>query len=154
MVILNGIANELLSFAAEQQRRFDSATLPSARKENGHFGTPAAIADFMAAMFSEIPPGTIRILDPGAGVGTLSAAVCQRILRQKSPRHIEIELWETNPSLIPLLRNTMDRCRHVLAEADHQLDYTICVADFILANARKTLFTDGTAESFHLAILN
>ena len=154
MVIVKDIANELLSFAAEQQRRFDSATLPSERKEQGHFGTPAAIAQFMAGMFSEIPSGTIRILDPGAGVGTLSAAFCQRILQQEAPRHVEIELWETNPRLVPRLRKTMEHCRSMLAEAGHRLDFTICVADFILANARATLFSDGARATFHFAILN
>ena len=68
--------SELTQFTAEQQRQFEIATLPSERKVQGHFGTPSVIAEFMAGMFSEIPQGTVRILDPGAGVGTLSVAVC------------------------------------------------------------------------------
>ncbi len=48
----------------------------------------------------------------------------------------------------------MDRCRKSLAELGHQLDYTICIDDFILANAQKCLFKDGPIPSFHLAILN
>ena len=144
----------LTQFASDQQRRFDSATSASDRKERGHFGTPPAIAEFMAAMFSDIPKESIRILDPGAGVGTLSAAVCQRVLGLNSPRHLEIELWETDPDLLPHLRKTMDRCRKSLAAAGHQLDYTVCLDDFILANTQKTLFKDGPAASFHLAILN
>jgi len=148
------IIDNLIQFAAEQQRQFDAATLPRRRKEQGHFGTPPAIAGFMAGMFSEIPQGTVRILDPGAGVGTLSAAVCERMLRQKVPRRLEIELWETDPQLVTHLRKTMDRCRQSLLEFGHRLDYTICLADFILGSARKSLFTDGRAPSFHLAILN
>ena len=146
--------DQLTQFASDQQRRFDLATPANARKERGHFGTPPAIAGFMAGMFSDIPKGTVRILDPGAGVGTLSAALCQRVLGLKESRHLEIELWENDPDLLPHLRKTMDRCRKTLAAAGHQLDYTLCLDDFILANTQKSLFKDGPIPSFHLAILN
>src|SRR5207244_7197409 len=82
------MTDSLTRLAAEQQRQFDATTLPRTRKERGHFGTAPAIADFMAGMFSQIPQGPVRILDPGAGVGTLSAAVCQRVLQQRTRRHL------------------------------------------------------------------
>ncbi|MBO0697769.1 MAG: Eco57I restriction-modification methylase domain-containing protein [Zavarzinella sp.] len=144
----------LVQFAADQQRRFDSATAPRERKKEGHFGTPAPIANYMAGMFTDIPRGKVRILDPGAGVGTLSAAVCERVLGVKSSLHLEIELWEANPGLVPFLRRTMDCCRTALTAAGHKLDYTVCLGDFILANTRKTMFEDGPGPSFHLSILN
>jgi adenine-specific DNA-methyltransferase len=150
----DAIIADLPQFAAERQRCFDAATLPRERKEKGHFGTPTAIAEFMAGMFSAIPQGAIRILDPGAGVGTLSASVCQRILRLKAPRRLEIELWENDSELVPHLRKTMDHCRRSLKECGHRLDYTIFIDDFILANTQKTLFRQGPLPSFHLAILN
>jgi adenine-specific DNA-methyltransferase len=74
----------LTKIAAEQQWQFDATTLPRARKQRGHFGTAPAVADFMAGMFTRIPQGHVRILDPGAGVGTLSAALCQRVLQQRT----------------------------------------------------------------------
>lgn len=144
----------LIEFAADQQRRFDSATSPTVRKQQGHFGTPSPIAEFMAGMFTDIPKGRVRILDPGAGVGILSAALCQRVLGLKSPRHLEVELWEANPDLVLYLRKTMDRCRKSLTMSGHKLDYTVCLDDFILANTQKTLFKDGPAPSFHLSITN
>lgn len=144
----------LARFAADQQRRFDSTISPAERKRHGHFGTPAAIADFMAGMFADIPGGKVRLLDPGAGVGILSAAVCQRVLALRSPRHLEVELWEPNPALGPHLRKTMDECRRVLAASGHQMDYTVRSEDFILANTQKSLFEDGPAPSFHLAVIN
>ena len=145
---------DLTRFAAEQQRRFDAGTLPRERKERGHFGTPQVIADYMSQMFSEMPRRTIRILDPGAGVGTLSSAICQRVLRERSPRHLDLELWETDPKLVTHIQKTMDYCRKTLAEFGHHLDYTICIDDFILANSRKSLFEKARSSSFDLAILN
>lgn len=144
----------LIDYAVDQQRRFDSVTSPAERKRHGHFGTPSAIAEFMAGMFTDIPRGRVRVLDPGAGVGILSAAICQRILSLKSPRHVEIELWEANRELVPYLRKTLDQCRKSMAVCGHRLDFILCLDDFVLANARKSLFEDGPAPSFHMSIMN
>lgn len=95
----------LTKIAAEQQWQFDATTLPRARKERGHFGTAPPIADFMASMFPRIPADTVRILDPGAGVGTLSAALCQRISQQRGARSLYFDLWENDRELEPRLRS-------------------------------------------------
>ena len=50
-------------------RRLD----PARRAAMGQFFTPAPIARFMADL-SEANTGKVRLLDPGAGVGSLSAA--------------------------------------------------------------------------------
>ncbi|HTN75887.1 MAG TPA: Eco57I restriction-modification methylase domain-containing protein [Pirellulaceae bacterium] len=148
------MAVELTEFAAEQQRQFDTATSPEDRKEHGHFGTPPAIADFMAGMFSEFPPGWVRVLDPGAGVGTLSAAICRRALRQAVPGKFYFELWENDARLIPLLEATMSRCRDALRSAGHVMEFSIRVDDFILENTQSTLFKSGPEATFQLAVLN
>ncbi|MEX0939301.1 MAG: Eco57I restriction-modification methylase domain-containing protein [Pirellulales bacterium] len=145
---------ELVQFAAEQQQRHDASTSASERRERGHFGTPAAIAQFMAEMFSAIPEGTVRILDPGAGVGTLSAAICQRLLAERSRRYVLFELWENDPSLIATLEATMNQCQKALRAAGHELRFNIRVDDFILANTQRNLFENGPQASFDLAILN
>jgi adenine-specific DNA-methyltransferase len=148
------MTSTLMIFAATQQQRFDTATPSEARKERGHYGTPSAVADFMAGMFSDFPNGTLRILDPGAGVGTLSAAVCQRVLAQGSPRKLFFELWENDPNLIPLLEGTMAHCQRVLQDAGHEMDFVVRVEDFITSNGNASLFSTGPEESFDLAILN
>jgi len=60
--------------------RFDACQgLGSRRRfQMGQFFTPPTVARFMASLFRE-PVGEIRLLDAGAGVGTLTAAfVCGR----------------------------------------------------------------------------
>lgn len=148
------MVHDLTRFAAEQQRRFDASTPPRMRRERGHFGTAPAIADFMAGMFSEIPPGPVRVLDPGAGVGTLSAAFCQRVLRQHNQRHLIFDLFENDPKLIPLLEKTMTFCKDALRHAGHQLHFVIRVEDFILTHAEPSMFEASRDASFHYAILN
>ncbi len=140
--------------AAAQQRQFDASTLPRARRERGHFGTAPSVADFMAGMFAEIPTGPVRILDPGSGVGTLSAAICQRVLRQPNGRHLIFDLFENDPNLIPLLEKTMTCCRKALRDVGHEMDFTIHLEDFVLGSRREPLFEAASAASFDLAILN
>ena len=144
----------LLEFAASQQRRHDGKSCPIDRKEKGHFGTPSEIAAFMAGMFPKLPAETIRILDPGAGVGTLSAALCDRIARLKQPRKVTVEAWESDPALLPYLTKTMRECGDVLESNGHSFWFTIQSGDFILENAERPLFAKSRPPQFDLAITN
>src|SRR5258708_3981734 len=115
----------LLEFAATQQRRHDAKSCPIDRKEKGHFGTPAEISEFMAGLLPRLPAETIRVLDPGAGVGTLSAALCARIALLKHPRRVSVEAWESDPGLLPYLAKTMSECGDVLESQGHSFWFTI-----------------------------
>lgn len=148
------MTGSLTQIAAGHQRRFDAATSARARREQGHFGTSPAIAEFMAGMFPAIPQGTVRVLDPGAGVGTLSAALCDRILRQQAPRRLVLELWENDPKLTDLLRETMTGCQSALAAAGHSMEFAIRTEDFVLEHAQPALFRDAGGPRFDWAVMN
>jgi adenine-specific DNA-methyltransferase len=148
------LIEDLARFAAEEQSRFDACTSAKVRKERGHFGTPAAIADFMSGMFANIPQGAVRVLDPGAGVGILSASICQRILDAGEHRELEFELWENDRTLERHLCRVMDHCQKALRRAGHVMSYAIRFEDFVLAKSRRTFFDEGPTTSFNLAILN
>ncbi len=148
----------LLDFADEIQRRHEARTSADDRRERGQFFTPPSIAAFMAGLV-RIPPRRFRVLDPGAGTGVLSAAICDRILNLRSSRRIEFVLFETDPVVLPLLDENMRRCRTLLRTAGHEMAYKIEEADFVLSNhprfGQDTLFGDETqADSFDAAIMN
>ena len=112
----------------------------------------------MAGLFAKIPTEYF-LLDPGAGIGTLTAAFCERILKLRSPRRIVAYLFENDPGLIPLLRRNLEDSRRVLADAGHLFDYVIRREDFILAAAGglagKGLFDDAAfAVQFDGVIMN
>ncbi len=144
----------LVSFASEQQRRYHENTTADLRKASGHFGTPPEISAFMAGLFSTMPSGRIRILDPGAGVGILAAAICDRIATLREPREIAIEAWEIGAPLCVFLHDTLNRCRAVLGRAGHRVEYSVRHDDFILANAKGSLLESPSDGNFNLAILN
>ncbi|MEZ4620521.1 MAG: hypothetical protein R2867_34125 [Caldilineaceae bacterium] len=52
---------------------------PKTQTELGQFMTPASVAEFMASLFC-VPGPQITLLDPGAGVGSLTAAFVARQL--------------------------------------------------------------------------
>ncbi len=148
----------LLDYSAALQRRHDAATSAEMRKERGQVFTPPSVCSFMAGRFTRIHE-RFRLLDAGAGVGSLAVAVCERVLTLPSPCQIEITLYENDVTLLPLLEENMRHCRDVLKAAGHELRYTVHGQDFILITrgrqAQRRLFDeDDAAEPFDAAILN
>lgn len=98
----------------------------------GQFFTPAVAASLIASMPSLPEGGFLRILDPGAGSGVLSAALIARILDERPEVSIELLAIERDPAVIPHLMTTLNTCEQVgagrvktsVAEADFILDST------------------------------
>jgi adenine-specific DNA-methyltransferase len=104
----------------------------------------------------EFPQRSVRILDPGAGSGILSAAVCERVLQLRTKRHIHLELYETDASLLPSLIKCLNECRRVLRSAGHDLVYSLNAEDFIFAaSAQPSLFAHArNRDGFDAVIMN
>jgi adenine-specific DNA-methyltransferase len=129
----------LLTHALDVQTKYERQTSPDGRKKRGQFFTPPEVCAFMASLFSPKPPATFRLLDPGAGVGSLTAAICDRFLNLRSSRHLEIHLFENDSEVLPFLRKTIDHCAEMLNEHGHSTTYEIHAKDFIL-DAAATIF--------------
>lgn len=150
--------HELLRFSLRLQEHYEAMKSLHDRKRRGQFFTPAGVANFMVGLCSPFAK-RFGVLDPGAGTGTLSAAVCERILRLRSPRDVHFQLFENDPALVSLLEENMQHCRSALRQAGHTVGYTIHPEDFILSNShvfgQGTLFARSTqANGFDLAIMN
>lgn len=66
----------------------------SRREELGQFLTAMPVADFMVSMFGPLPR-TVRLLDAGAGAGSLTAAFVSRLcMGNEGVRAIEATLYE------------------------------------------------------------
>ena len=124
----------MLNFALELQHRFENSVSGEHRKERGQVFTPPEVARFMANLFGAIPREYV-LLDPGAGIGTLTAAFCERIGKLRSPRTVTAHVFENDAQLIPLLKQNLDNCKRVLSEAGHAFNYVLHAEDFILATS-------------------
>ena len=119
---------------------------PAYRKEHGQYFTPRSIAEFMAQMVDEGPTGTeLRILDPGAGIGMLAAAICDWAALRKFKKPFSFDLYENSDQIIPLLELNMQTCKKAMLNEGLNMFYTIFTENFILANAARFNEETGSA---------
>ncbi len=110
----------------------------------------------MARMFAE-RPSILRILDAGAGIGSLSAAlVLEACQWNPKPSAITITAYEIDPTLTEYLHVTLGYCKEVCHQEEIRFEYEVIQDDFIRAAVDilngSTLFS--LPKSFNAAILN
>ena len=125
------------------------------RSELGQFLTPAPVARFMAGQFSSLS-GHISLLDPGAGVGSLTAAFVERLLT--NPNEVKscfITAYEVESAFLSSLRQCLIECCAALKSQGIQAHYCLREESFIEAfpEINLPLFTTSSINFTH-AILN
>lgn len=138
--------------AVEQKRAQLSKTTEAKKKSQlGQFLTPERTAAFMAGLFQD-GTGYCRLLDAGAGIGSLSAAFLDRWRTGGFHfQRVELDAFEFDHALIPHLSHTLekyDRGDHFAANVHEE--------DFIHSAVRALsgdLFSQPF-ESYTHAILN
>jgi adenine-specific DNA-methyltransferase len=152
-----GPADSPADLAWRLSLRFAEEQTPEQRKAFGQFFTPVEVARFMAQLATS--PAPRCILDPGAGTGLLSCALCEFIPAGSEPIHITA--FETDPRLADLCEEALLHASDWL-RSDRGVDMTFTVArgDFVLENAarlRPILFSEeprGEEVWYDAAILN
>lgn len=113
-------------------RRKATAQLdPTRRAKLGQFMTPTPVADFMASLFTHWPE-QIRLLDPGAGIGSLTEAFARRFFT-KTPAGslLDITAYEIEPILLPYLNEHLSEVAVRGNEAGRNVNVAIHERDFI-----------------------
>lgn len=117
------------------------------KSELGQFMTPLTIARFMASLFSASTLQTARLLDPGAGIGSLSGAFLERLATGGFVFHrVQVMAYEIDANLRNHLSRTLAKYQSEL-----NIDASVLSGDFI-AEAAKLIFKGGPL--FTHAILN
>lgn len=123
----------------------------------GQFLTPAPIAGFMASMLS-VRRRSIRLLDAGAGIGSLTAAFVDRVCQSEvRPERLEVVAYEVDPMLAEHLRGTAESCAAACRATGIDFDATVLEEDFVQAGAELlngSLFGPSKGSGFDCAILN
>lgn len=126
------------------------------RAEMGQFGTPTSVAKLMASMF-EMPFPEIRLLDAGAGVGSLTAAFVEEACRREvAPKSISVTAFELDPILAGALRENLERCARHCGDQGIRFSSQVVEQDFIeyVAEAATNLFGTKSLGRFNCAIQN
>ena len=99
---------------AEERRRTSLATLDQdGQSAMGQFFTPGLAAQIIAAAPRIPKDGRLRVLDPGAGSGILTAAVVDRLHRESPGVAIDVTAVELDESLHATLSETLADCERV-----------------------------------------
>ena len=109
------------------------------RSEFGQFLTPAKVSRFMADQFHNLS-GHISLLDPGAGVGTLTAAFVEKLLL--NPNKIEscfLTAYEIEPTFISSLEKCLVECCQSLQNYGIKADYFLHHTNFIHSQSENNL---------------
>lgn len=118
---------------------------PKRRAALGQFMTPSAIADFMASMFKKWPH-RVGLLDPGAGVGSLTQAFARKFSERVGSDHgLSVRAYEVEPLLVGYLSEQFEALKEAGAHTE------VIERDFIREGAFALSF--GGAVYSH-AILN
>ena len=122
-----------LTADVDRRRLEASRLLPLPDKAQlGQFMTPATITEFMTSLFSPLNGSEIRLLDPGAGVGSLTVAFVQRTCHEPAPpKRLSVTAYEVDPNLAASLRTTLEECTHLASAHGIDLTYELLPFDFI-----------------------
>lgn len=135
----------MLEYIIRHTKAYLEERSKSDRKLIGQFFTPLATAKYMAQLFSVPPKKVIRILDPGAGSGILSAALIERIWKGKCIEKIELVCYENNSSIIPLLEANLSYIKEV---SKITLEYKIITDNYITSQCEDFNEMPGAEQRF------
>jgi adenine-specific DNA-methyltransferase len=129
----------------------------SDRANLGQFFTATPVARLMAK-WSQPGAGAIRVLDPGAGVGSLTAAWIEEVLgRDSRPPSIFLTAVELDERLLPELRQTLDACGAACRAANISFRSEVIAGDFVptaIEMLGDGLLIDSTRSRFDCVVMN
>ncbi len=119
----------------------------------GQFFTPAPAARIIAGMLGTPERESIRVLDPGAGVGILcAAAVVHLVMRQRRLKSIELVAYELDTRLDNDLRKTLNACELWARATGIDLSWELRASDYVADVG--LLFGESPGEQFDVVIMN
>jgi adenine-specific DNA-methyltransferase len=114
-------------FRVDASRKLD----PLKRSHLGQYMTPPPTARLMASMFVA-GQEELRLLDPGAGVGSLTAAfVSEMGARKARPKSIHVTAYEIDSLLCEYLANSLQQCKQTCDVAGIEFSADVINADYI-----------------------
>ncbi|NRR26394.1 Eco57I restriction-modification methylase domain-containing protein [Bacillus velezensis] len=102
------------------------------------FFTPMSVAYYMSSMFRDSKKNEIKILDPGAGIGNLTAAFIFNVLKWRNrPNKIHVTLYEIDNTLIPELKKNLELTKDECDKINIKLEIEIINKDFLICTINQ-----------------
>lgn len=143
----------MLSLAVRNTKKLVREQVRERNVRLGRFFTKKETAALMASMVTPVGREHVRVLDPGAGTGILSAALCEKLAQGGEVQTITLVCYETEPLYLPMLQNNLERirrkCRH---DYKVKILYTVREENYVLAPRVVDLLQEP--ETFDYIIMN
>jgi adenine-specific DNA-methyltransferase len=154
-VMSHVLAADVQALLTETERRRIAVSReldPEKRTQLGQFFTPASVADALAEL-AHFGTGHLRVLDPGAGIGSLTASLVGRLLIE-TDISVHVTAYEVDPVLQAPLRETLSTWTELSAG---RMTFDQRSEDFlasVAAEVSDTLFSPPTTKTFDLVVMN
>jgi adenine-specific DNA-methyltransferase len=154
----------LLQELPQLRERSDSVRISASRQltnkhrsELGQFLTPSAVAELMASMVTTSKPH-LRLLEPGAGTGSLCLAITGHFAKQLTPpTSLHFVCYEIETAFLPYLEENLRLCAKVGASAGVSVSFELRNQDFLSAAAEMlecSMLGLPPVEQFDLVVMN
>lgn len=148
-------AERLIERTEARRKRVSEGLDSKHRAAWGQFFTPPPVAAFLAELLDLPIEGSIKILDPGAGVGSLSAAVTAQAIRRRPGCSIHLVAFEADPALAEPLAKTLRDCERAATAAEVRLTTEARGQDFVAWASESVGGSLWTAsETFGACVMN
>ena len=141
------ILTEVEKFRLEASSKLNQKTKGSL----GQFFTPKSIALYMASIFKSIQ-GNVRLLDPGAGPGALTAAFTDEAIKRSNIENISVNAFEIDPVIHPYLQKSFELCENALTKKNTSAELILHGSDFIDGAFSNGLF--NPSEKYTHVLMN
>lgn len=138
-----------IDFIDNKRMRVSARLDPKEKQKLGQYFTPANIAIFMASLFKSRISGHIHLLDPGAGIGSLSAAFIERWAKKEFGSSL---LSLTAYEIDEIIKTELSSVLNSYKMENREFNFEINGTDFIEDSINKLQF--GGLKKFTHVILN
>jgi adenine-specific DNA-methyltransferase len=124
---------------------------PKMKSFLGQFFTPSPICRYMASLFRNLN-GTVKLLDPGCGPGSLTASFVDEALRRKSIRSIDIDVFDIEVKMKLYINETLSLCSKVGEKSGVDVISKFNLKDFILSYSGNSELLTKNNEYTHVVM--
>ncbi len=123
---------------------------PQVKSSLGQFFTSQPISLYMASLFEHIE-GKVRLLDPGCGPCSLTAAFTDEALRRGQTKSLDIQAVDIEEAIEPFSVETLNLCSLAAKKFSVKVTSKFNLEDFILSfSENNSLFSKKVANCTHV----
>lgn len=136
--------------SVDKLRELANKTLDPKRKSSlGQFYTSSTISMYMASLFDSIK-GDIKLLDPGCGPCSLTAAFVDEAIKREDCSSIDVTLHEIEESITPYINESLSICIEELDSTCIKFNSNLYLTDYIISNIDDINHSDKNSGFTHI----